>query len=132
MILVDTSVLIDFFNGKITPQTKKLTLANNGPFSVYITSFIYQEILQGAKTDKDFKQLKSYLESLPFILPKHHQSTFEKAAELYKSCRKKGLTIRSSIDCLIAQLCIENNLYLLHNDTDFFHIQTITKNLRFL
>ena len=127
MILVDTSVLIDFFKGVSNTPVKKLNkiLSQRIPFG--ITSFIYKEVLQGAKSDHEYTLLRQYLETQNFFQPLHPVKTFENAAKIYFNCRKKGITIRSTIDCLIAQLAIEHNLLLLHNDSDFDRIARVVK-----
>jgi predicted nucleic acid-binding protein len=119
MILVDTSVLIDFFRGKKNAATRRFrtVLEQNLPFG--ITSFIFQEVLQGAKTKREYGRLRKYLSTQRFYHPNSPLNSFEAAARLYFECRKKGITIRSTIDCLVAQITIENNLALLHNDRDF-------------
>ena len=119
MILVDTSVLIDFFRGINNPAKVrfKSILEQDIPFG--ITALIYQEVLQGAKSEKEYADLNKYLSSQRFFHPKDPIETFAKAARLYFRCRKKGITIRSTVDCLIAQIAIENELLLLHNDRDF-------------
>jgi len=129
VVLVDTSVLIDFFKGKKNTGTEKLKtlIVQNVPFG--ITFHIYQEILQGAKTEKEFKSLKKYLETQTFYEPKVPRITYENAAKIYFDLRKRGLTVRSTIDCLIAQIAIENNLYLLESDKDF---NTIAKVVEFI
>lgn len=122
MILVDTSVLIDFFQGKRNPSVHKFKDYISKGFPFGITSSILQELLQGTKSKKDFNQLKRYLETQKFFYPKDAINTFIQAAKLYKKCRSKGFTPRGSIDCLIAQIAIENGLSLLHNDKDFDRI----------
>lgn len=131
MILVDTSVLISFFKGIENEKTEKFEniLINNIPFG--INSFIYQEILQGASSEKEFKKLKEFLGSQKFYSLKSEKSSFEDASKLYFLCRKKGITIRSTLDVLIAQTAIEYELYLLHDDKDFDNMSKIVKNLRF-
>ena len=119
MILVDTSVLIDFFKGidheKI--QAYRAVLRQSIPYG--ISSLIYQEVLQGAKNEKEYRQLKKYLEVQRFYHPKDPIDSFAGAAKMYFECRLKGVAIRSTIDCLVAQIAIENDLFLLHNDNDF-------------
>ena len=119
MILVDTSVLIDLFGGKKNASTRKFSKVLQGGIPFGITSFIYQEILQGAKSEKEFRLLKKYLETQRFYHPKDAIASFAAAARIYFDCRRKGITIRSTLDCLIAQTAIEYNLSLLHNDSDF-------------
>ena len=119
MILVDTSVLIDFFKGIINPAelSFKSILEQDIPFG--ITSLIYQEVLQGAKSEKEYAGLKKYLSTQRFFHPQDPIDTYTKAAGIYFRCRKKGITVRSTVDCLIAQIAIENKLLLLHSDRDF-------------
>lgn len=127
MILVDTSVLIDFFKGiENKPSTKfQNILTQRIPFG--INSFIYQEVLQGAKSEKEYHLLKEYLSTQHFFYLKDPIDSFAKAAKIYIDCRKKGLTIRSTIDCLIAQTAIEHNLLLLHNDSYFHEIAKVAR-----
>ena len=95
-----------------------------------ICSYIYQELLQGAKNEKEYKLLKEYLDTLPFYDVRYGKRSFENAALLYMNCRKSGITIRSTLDLIIAEIAIENNLYLLHNDADFTNISKLQKNLK--
>jgi predicted nucleic acid-binding protein len=129
MILVDTSVLIDFFKGRNNMYVAALdrVLENGIPFG--INDFIYQELLQGARTIEEFQKLKEYLETIPFFYLQGKES-FEKAALLNITCRKAGITIRSTIDLLIIETAMENDLFLLHNDNDFFHIAEIMPELK--
>jgi predicted nucleic acid-binding protein len=119
MILVDTSVLIHFFKGANSEGSKKLTgvLQRRIPFG--INSLIFQEVLQGAGSEKEYSTLKRYLETQRFYHLKNPIESFAKAAKIYLDCRKKGITIRSTIDCLIAETALENDLFLLHEDNDF-------------
>ena len=119
MILVDTSVLIGLFKGDDSPAvaTFRDIIQQQMPFG--ITSVIYQEILQGAKSEKEYLILKKYLSTQRFFHPKDPIDSYAGAAHIFYSCRRKGITIRSTIDCLIAQIAIEHKLFLLHNDKDF-------------
>jgi predicted nucleic acid-binding protein len=119
MILLDTSVLIDYLKDTKNAATNTLDeiIDNNLPYG--ICDYVYQELLQGTKTEKEFKKLKEYLETLPFYYLNYGKESFERAALLNFKCRRTGVTIRSTIDLLIAEIAIENNLYLLHNDADF-------------
>ena len=127
MILVDTSVLIDFLKGKSNSSASrfKSMLEREVPFG--ITSIIFQELLQGAKDDKEYSLLKKYLETQTFLRPQDKIKSFALAAKIYVNCRKKRITVRSTIDCLIAQIAIENDIYLMHNDKDFNNIAKVTK-----
>jgi len=131
MILVDTSVLIDYLKG--TDNIAVRTLDNILEMGILygINEFIYQEVLQGARTFDEFDRLKKYLETLSFYSLKSGKESYERAALLYFNCRRAGITIRSTIDLLIAQTAIENDLYLLHNDNDFTNMGKAVSDLKF-
>lgn len=120
MILVDTSVWIDYFNGVENRQTDSLERALSGQ-SVLIGDIILTEILQGFDTDKDFKKAKRALDPLDCV----HlggKSLAIKAASNFRFLRSKGITIRKTADMLIGSWCIEHETELLHNDKDFDQI----------
>jgi len=119
MILVDTSVLIGFFKGSKSEATSRFRLVLEQGLNFGITSHVFQEVLQGAKSEKEYNLLRRYLETQRFFHPKDPVESFAEAAGIFFRCRKKGLTIRSTIDCLIAQIALENDLLLLHCDQDF-------------
>jgi predicted nucleic acid-binding protein len=119
MILVDTSVLIDFFKGSKNEATSRFKLVLDQELNFGITSHIFQEVLQGAKSEKEYNLLRRYLETQRFFQPKDPVESFAEAARIFSQCRKRGLTIRSTIDCLIAQIALEHDLLLLHSDQDF-------------
>ncbi len=119
MILVDTSVLIDLFKGNDNTPVCVFRDALQHGVEFGITSVIYQEILQGARTRKEYSILNEYLSTQRFFHPKDQLASYAGAADIYFSCRRKGVTIRSTIDCLIAQITLEHELFLLHNDKDF-------------
>ena len=121
MILVDTSVLIDYFRGDENEATKKFqdVLERNLHFG--INQLIYLEVLQGCRTEKDYKTLKKYLDTQVFHELKNGRDSYAEAAQMYLKLRKKGVTV-STIDCIIARMALENDLFLLHNDKDFTRI----------
>jgi len=127
MVLVDTSVLIDYLRGTDNESTRKFqfVLDNDIPFG--INSFIYQEVLQGVKTERDFRRLKRYLDTQRFYNLKDDRESFAEAARIYFKCRRKGITVSSTIDCLIVQTVLEHDLFLLHNDSDFERIRNVVK-----
>ena len=129
MILVDTSVLIDFFKGQKNNSCQKFELILRQDIPFGINSFIFQEVLQGAKSIKEFTTLKKYLETQRFYHLNDPVDSFAKAARIYFNCQKQGITIRSTIDCLIAQTALEHDLFLLHNDNDFT-VMTAVINLK--
>lgn len=118
MIFVDSSVLIDYFSGKNNWQVEKLDeiLGNE---IIVLGDYILVEVLQGFKKDKDFKTAKNVLSSFPCINILGEEIAIKSAIN-YRVLRKKGITIRKTIDIIISTFCIENNLQLLHNDKDFF------------
>jgi len=130
MIIVDTSVLIDYFKGTENEFVKLFDsiLYNKLPFG--INSFIFQELLQGSKTEKEFEIQKEYLETIPFYYLQNGNNSYADAAYINYLCRKSGITIRSTIDLLIAQTAIENNLFLLHNDKDFTNMKSVINKLK--
>lgn len=120
MILVDTTVWIDLFSGIDKPHVLKLTKAIENGEDICTCGLIITEILQGIKRDNDFERTREILEDLLYLPTS--KATFFRAAQIYRSCRKKGITIRKPIDCMIASICIENSVFILHNDRDFDHI----------
>ncbi len=130
MILLDTSILIGYLKGREGNRYEALDeiIKTNVPFGINV--YVYQELLQGAKDEREYYRLKEYLSTIPFYELKNGKASFEKAAYLYFLCRKKGVTIRSTIDLLIAETAIENDLYLLHDDTDFTRLGKVAKELK--
>ncbi len=117
MILVDSSVWIDFFNGR---QSRETDLLNEllGREPLLIGDLILTEVLQGFRQDKDYRKVKTELENLAFAPMVGHDISI-KSADNYRRLRKGGITVRKTIDMLIATFCIENNHRLLHSDRDF-------------
>ena len=117
MIVVDSSVWIDYFGGKITPAAEKLdSLLGQTPIAA--GDLILVEILQGFRTDRDFVQARELLLSLT-IVKLFNTSIALKSAANFRALRKKGVTVRKTIDTIIATYCIENRLALLYSDKDF-------------
>ena len=125
MILVDTSVWIDFFNGTDSHEVEILDRAL-GFQDVAIGDLIMLELLQGFRSDKDFNTAKKYLSALD----QYNMLTPELAliaADNYRKLRKKGVTIRKTADVIIATFCIENKIPLLYADRDFTPFSTHLK-----
>ena len=127
MILVDTSVLIDYLKGINNSGVEKLEKVIVQQLGFAITPIIYQEVLQGARNKKEFEILDRYLKTQQFVYPLDSVNSYRAAAFLFFSARKKGITVRSSTDCLIAQIAIDNKLALLHNDNDYNEIAKVSK-----
>ena len=117
MILVDSSVWIDYFNGNPTWQTDLLDdYLSDVP--IIMGDLILTEILQGFKLDKDFKTAKAFLSALPFRQMGGYVLAVQ-SANNYRKLRKAGITVRKTIDVIIATFCIDEGLTLLHDDRDF-------------
>ena len=121
MVLIDTTVWIDFFAGRQLPHVAALERLIKGRENICICGIILTEILQGIRAKSEFRKTKELFNTMLF-LPMPY-SVFLGAAEIYRTLRRKGITIRNSIDCLIASVAIENDIVLLHNDRDFIPIE---------
>jgi len=121
VILVDSSVWIDYFTGKKTPAAEKLD-SLLGQDLVAIGDLMLVEVLQGFRADKDYRRAKELLLSLTVVNMLDTAIALKSAAN-FRKLRKKGITVRKTIDAIIATYCIENKLPLLHSDKDFkpFH-----------
>lgn len=117
MLLIDTSVWIEVFRDKSKVKAVKLkTIIDNRNY--YLPIFTKMELLQGCKNEAEWNKLSLYLENQNYFAPDYN-SIWKNAARLYFELRRKGITIRSNIDCAIAIIAIENNLILYHLDCDF-------------
>lgn len=121
MVLVDSSVWISFFNGTDTPETDRLDMLL-GQELVGIGDLILTEVLQGFRLDEDYRTAKRLLTTLTLYELLGANSAI-RSADNFRLLRKKGVTIRKTIDVIIATFCIHNDLTLLHADKDFepFH-----------
>jgi len=122
MILIDTSVWIPVFKDETGTEAERIQAWLDGR-EVVLTQFNQLELLQGCRDDKEWQLLSSHLEGQTYVeaIP----STWQAAARIYFDLRRQGLTVRSPIDCCIAQLALENDCLLLHNDKDFTVIHQI-------
>lgn len=121
LMLVDSSVWIDYFNGRNTPQVDYLDNAL-GVREIIIGDLILTEVLQGFRSDIHYQTAKNLLLDLD-VYSLANPILAIKAAEYYRRLRKKGVTVRKTVDLIIATYCIENDIALLHSDKDFqpFH-----------
>ena len=116
MLLIDTSVWIGVFrdrSGQVRQQLETLIADRE----VLLTRFTQLELLQGSINEQEWALLSTYLETQDYIELTIH--SWQAAARIYYDLRRQGLTVRSPIDCCIAQAALENNLLLIHNDRDF-------------
>jgi predicted nucleic acid-binding protein len=117
MVLVDTSAWIDFFRGTPSAQAKALETLIVDRANICICGVVMAEILQGIRDNKQFEKTRDLLDTAVF-LPMNRE-TFIRSAQLYRTLRKKGFTVRKPIDCMIAAVAIEHDVPLLHKDKDF-------------
>ena len=121
MILVDSSVWIDYFNGVDNPPASYLY--DKLGREVFVTGdLIILEVLQGFGSDKDYETGRKIMESLPCFNLCGKKIAIA-ASGNYRKLRKQGITIKKTIDMVIATFCIENRIRLLHNDKDFLPLQ---------
>ena len=119
MILVDSSVWIDFFRGTVTPQSERLDqLLGREP--LLIGDLILAEVLQGFTSERDFNQARKMLGALELVNLGGAEMAVQ-AARNFRTLRAKGVTIRKTIDTFIATCCIEQDHALLFSDRDFDH-----------
>jgi predicted nucleic acid-binding protein len=117
VILVDSSVWIDYFRGTPTPEADSLD-ALLGIEPIVTGDLVLTEVLQGFGSEQDFNQGKKLLTSLPIVELVGEEIAI-KAARNFRTLRAKGITVRKTMDTLIATSCIENGLTLLYSDRDF-------------
>jgi len=130
MLLIDTSVWINVFrdrSGQVRQQLEVLIAGRD----VLLTRFTQLELLQGSLNEQEWTLLSSYLEAQDYV--ELTSSSWQTAARIYYDLRRRGLTVRSPIDCCIAQAALENDLLLVHDDRDFETIAQVRslQNLRF-
>jgi predicted nucleic acid-binding protein len=121
IVLVDTTVWIDFFAARSSDHVVALEDLIRNREDIGICGIILTEVLQGIRKDSEFNKTRDLFNNLLF-LPMHY-SVFLKAAEIYRGLRRKGITLRKSVDCMIASIAIENDIPLLYNDKDFKAIE---------
>jgi predicted nucleic acid-binding protein len=119
VIVVDTSVLIDFLKGRKTAAAERLRRLEVDAVPYSIPAVCCQELLQGARDEREWGLLKDFLETQDVLLPSDPLATHVAAARIFYDCRRRGLTVRGSLDCFVAQLALENNALLLHDDDDY-------------
>ena len=116
MVLIDTSVWINVFADKQGIYSSRLNELLAGR-EIYLTRFQQLELLQGCRNEKEWGKLSLYLEGQDYL--ETQTDTWQAAARIYYDLRKKGVTIRSPIDCCIAQIAMEHKILLIHDDRDF-------------
>ncbi len=116
MLLIDMSVWISVFRDRTSQVRLKLEALINDR-KVLLTRFTQLELLQGSLNEKEWTLLSTYLETQDYV--ELASESWQAAARIYYDLRRQGLTVRSPIDCCIAQAALEHDLLLIHNDCDF-------------
>ncbi len=124
MILVDTSVWIEVLKDKSGALVEEFNIYTRQK-NVVFCRYIQLELLQGAKDEFEWKKLDEYLATQYYL--ETSEDTWREASRIYFDLRRSGITVRSSIDCCIAQIAVENGVTLLHRDNDFLRIGDFTK-----
>jgi predicted nucleic acid-binding protein len=124
VIVVDTTVWIDFFNGAQSPEHLHLQQLIHQDRSLALTDLIFCEILQGIRDDAVYARTRRLLLAYP-ILRMDTLAVFEQSANIYRTCRRQGVTVRKTVDCLIAAVCLMNQVALFHKDADFAGIARV-------
>jgi len=117
MTLTDTSVWIDYFNGASNWQTDRLDALLDSEVAA-MGDLILAEVLQGFRSDADYLRARTLLTTLPFFSLAGYERALA-TAENYRSLKKRGVTIRKTVDVFIATACLDYDFELLHNDRDF-------------
>jgi predicted nucleic acid-binding protein len=123
MLLLDSSVWIDAHHGRATDGTRFVESRDDHE-EIATTGIIFQEVLQGIREQSAYEHMRQVLWSA-LILEPRELSTYEIAAQLYRSARAAGFTIRKPNDCLIAALALEHGALLVHNDRDFLALAQV-------
>lgn len=119
-MIVDSNAWADYFNGVETPHTARLDAALGEEDDLAVLPIIVTEVLQGFRTESGFRQAERALVALPMILP--DLGCHVRAARLFRSLRRRGVTVRGAVDCVIAQTCLDLDAVLLSPDRDFERI----------
>ena len=135
MVLVDTTVWIDLFSGLTTPHVTVLESLIVRKENLCLCGVILTEVLQGIRDDKEYAKTQAIFSNLLYLTMT--RETFLLAAHIYRSLRRRGVTLRNSTDCMIAAVCIESKVALLNNDKDFdpiskhFNLRSVNPPVRF-
>ncbi|MCI0546507.1 MAG: PIN domain nuclease [Candidatus Rokubacteria bacterium] len=126
MIVVDTTVWIDFLGAKGTTFDRHLAELVESDAPIALVDIVYCEVLQGIRDEDTYRRTRVSLLAHPILRPRGLE-TFETAANLYRTARRRGLTIRRSVDCLIAATCLESDAEIYHNDRDFDSLARVSR-----
>jgi predicted nucleic acid-binding protein len=125
MIVVDTSVLIGLVRKTDTPAVRRLKALEQDGVPWFLPLECVQEVLQGARSDQEWKRLHDNLTSQRLLVPADPLACHVEAARIYFECRRKGITLRGAIDALIAAQVLEGDHVLLHDDEDYERMKAV-------
>jgi predicted nucleic acid-binding protein len=125
VIVVDTSVWIDVLNERSSPQARRCVELIEAGEPIALTDIVFTEILQGFRSDREARLVERHLKAFP-MLRLDRLDDFALAAELYRRARRAGVTIRKTLDCLIAAPCVRTGAPILHSDADFDRLAECT------
>jgi len=124
-MIVDSTVWADYFNGLESPYTDRLDRALAEEEDIAILPLIIAEVLQGFRTEAGFLKARDLLLGLSVLVPS--VECHVEAARLFRRLRGRGITVRGTIDCIIAQTCLEHDVELLSPDVDFRRIAEVAR-----
>lgn len=116
-LLVDSTVWIDFFAARQNDRTDRLKQAIRDDDQICVCGCVWLEVLQGVRLEKELVAIKTHFQNLAYL--DDDQSTYELGAQIYRELRRDGITIRNSIDCLIAAVVIQHGVNFLEHDRDY-------------
>jgi predicted nucleic acid-binding protein len=125
VIVIDTSVWIDVLNERDSPQAIRCVELIEGGEPIALTDVVFTEILQGFRSDREARLVEGHLKAFP-VLRLDGLDDFALAAELYRRAHRAGVTIRKTLDCLIAAPCVRTGAPILHADADFDRLAECT------
>jgi predicted nucleic acid-binding protein len=124
VIIIDSSVWIPLLNGRAHPKVERARALIQGPEDIGVPGIVLEEILRGLRTDVQFHRVRELLLS-DFTYLEMTRKMFLRSAEIYRTLRRRGRTIRSAADCLIAACALEEDASLLEDDADFHTIAEV-------
>ena len=128
-MIADSSAWLELLRASGSAVHGAMRLAITNKQRIVVPDVVFQEVLQGASSIRQFEHLRDTLAKLPRFVPEDARQLHEKAASLYFRCRQAGYTVRRANDCLVAACAIESGEPLLQRDRDFVHIAAVDKRL---
>jgi hypothetical protein len=116
-VLIDSSVWIDFFRGRSAPHTDRLRELITAGEDLCLCGHVLAEVLRGTRHDEQYRKIERRFKVLEFLTMT--ASTFKASADIYRHLRKRGLTLKNAVDTFIAAVALEQDVHLLHDDSDF-------------